>query len=342
MARALRIEFPGASYHVMARGYRRERIVLDDADRQRWVETLEEVAVRSGWQVLAYALMSNHYHVLMTTPDANLVAGMQWFQSAYATRFRVRHRLVGGVFAGRYKALLIERDNHHLGTVMDYIHLNGWRAGLVKLEEGLNRWPWSSVPAYGSPPRGRPVWLEVAEGLRWQGFSDTAAGRRRFLQRLEERARMGTRRRDEAVEAEMSLRATLKRGWIFGSQAFEERMYPLIAAAFSTQRDPGRIDKEVRRDYRQREAERLLQAAMERWGWTEKALLSLAKGNRQKVFLAWWIRQHTQVPVNWLRKRLNLGVPAAASRLFAEIAKLNQAKSKATRQWHSELTQMSK
>jgi REP-associated tyrosine transposase len=342
MGRALRIEFAGASYHVMARGYRRERIVLDDVDRQRWVETLEEGAVRCGWQVLAYALMSNHYHVLMTTPEANLVAGMKWFQSAYATRFRSRHRLVGGVFAGRYKALLIERDNRHLGTVMDYIHLNGWRAGLVKLEEGLNHWPWSSLPAYASTQRGRPGWLEVAEGLRWQGFSDTAAGRQSFLQRLEERARMGTRRGEEAVEAERSLRATLKRGWLFGSQAFEERMHPLLAAAFSRQRDPERIDKEVRRDYGQREAERLIQAAMKRWGWTEKSLLSLAKGHRQKVFLAWWIRQRTQVPVNWLRKRLNLGVPAAASRLLAQIAKLNTARSKAIRQWKNDLTRMSK
>src|SRR5437899_5930039 len=105
MARQLRIEYPGATYHVMNRGDRREAICQDDADRTRFLQTLNEACGKTDWQIHAYCLMGNHFHLVLETPGANLVAGMRWFLSTYTARFNRRHKLCGHLFSGRYKAL---------------------------------------------------------------------------------------------------------------------------------------------------------------------------------------------------------------------------------------------
>ena len=108
MPRTMRVEYPGAIYHVMDRGDRREDIFLDDVDRLEFLKTLAEGSQKAGWQVHAYCLMRNHFHLVLETPDANLVAGMRWFLSAYTIRLNHRQKLFGHVFSGRYKALLVE------------------------------------------------------------------------------------------------------------------------------------------------------------------------------------------------------------------------------------------
>ena len=108
MARKLRVEYAGAIYHVMNRGDRRELIFIDDADRQRFVETLGEVCAKTGWQVHAYVLMPNHFHLLVETPQPNLVAGMKWLLGTYTSRFNRRHKLFGHLFSGRYKSLIVD------------------------------------------------------------------------------------------------------------------------------------------------------------------------------------------------------------------------------------------
>ena len=111
MPRQRRIEYAGAIYHAMARGDRREDIVLDDSDRERFEETLAEVVESSGWILYAWVLMSNHYHFLFKTPEANLVEGMKWFQNTWTRRFNSRHRLWGHLFGGRYRAIPVEEDD---------------------------------------------------------------------------------------------------------------------------------------------------------------------------------------------------------------------------------------
>src|SRR5438132_664548 len=106
MVRKLRIQYPGAVYHVLNRGDRREGIFHDDADRQRFIETLGEACGKTGWQVHAYCLMPNHFHLVLETPQPNLVAGMKWFLGTYTGRFNRRHKLFGHLFSGRYKALV--------------------------------------------------------------------------------------------------------------------------------------------------------------------------------------------------------------------------------------------
>ena len=125
MALKLRVEYPGAIYHVMNRGDRRELIFMDDADRQRFIETLGEACAKTGWQVHACVLMPNHFHLVVETPQPNLVAGMKWLLGTYTSRFNRRQKLFGRLFSGRYKSLIVDGSGSgHLKNVCDYVHLN--------------------------------------------------------------------------------------------------------------------------------------------------------------------------------------------------------------------------
>ena len=108
MARKLRLEYPGAIYHLMNRGDRREPIFRDHQDRERFLATLGEGCLKTGWHVHAYCLMPNHFHLVVETPAANLVAGMKWFLGVYTSRFNRRHKLFGHLFSGCYKSWILE------------------------------------------------------------------------------------------------------------------------------------------------------------------------------------------------------------------------------------------
>ena len=108
MARKLRLEYPGGIYHVINRGDRREPIFRDDEDRERFITTVGEVCARTAWQVHALCLMGNHFHLVVETPQANLVSGMKWFLGTYTSRFNRRHQVFGHLFSGRYKALVVD------------------------------------------------------------------------------------------------------------------------------------------------------------------------------------------------------------------------------------------
>ena len=132
MARKLRLQYPGAVYHVMNRGDRREDIFVDDQDRERFVETLGATCDKTGWQVHAYCLMSNHFHLVLEIPRPNLSEGMKWLLQSYTSRFNRRHKLFGHVFSGRFKAPLVDGSGDgYLRTVSEYVHLNPVRARLI-------------------------------------------------------------------------------------------------------------------------------------------------------------------------------------------------------------------
>jgi len=105
MPRKVRVEYPGAIYHIMSRGDRREDIFHDEVDRQDFLKTLAETCLKADFQVHAYCLMSNHFHLVLETPNGNLVAGMRWLLSSYTLRLNHRRKLTGHVFSGRYKAI---------------------------------------------------------------------------------------------------------------------------------------------------------------------------------------------------------------------------------------------
>jgi putative transposase len=155
MSRPLRLEFNGALYHVTSRGDRREDIYLDDADRQAWLSILAQVCQRFNWVVHAYCLMSNHYHVLVETPEGNLSAGMRQLNGVYTQRHNRAHGKVGHVFQGRFKAILVDKEGYLL-ELARYVVLNPVRAGMVA--EAAD-WPWSSYGAMLTPAAESPSWL---------------------------------------------------------------------------------------------------------------------------------------------------------------------------------------
>jgi putative transposase len=143
MARPLRIEYPDAVYHVTSRGNARNDIFLSDQDRTDFLFILALVVKRFNWLCHAYCLMDNHYHLLIETPDGNLSQGMRQLNGVYTQKYNWRHSKTGHVFQGRYKAILVDKDNYLL-ELCRYVVLNPVRANMVKKPE---EWKWSSYKA---------------------------------------------------------------------------------------------------------------------------------------------------------------------------------------------------
>jgi len=152
MARPLRIEYDGAVYHVTSRGNKRESIFYDDMDRTRFLDVLHRVNRRYNFHCHAYCLMSNHYHLLLETPDGNLSKGMRQLNGVYSLGFNKRHKTVGHVMQGRFKAILIQRESHLL-EVCRYVVLNPVRAKMV---ERPDEWKWSSYSPTAGLEKSHP------------------------------------------------------------------------------------------------------------------------------------------------------------------------------------------
>jgi len=180
MPRPSRIQFPDAIYHVTTRGADGRNIVEDDRDRRRWMEQLERVVQRYDWRLFSFALMSNHFHLFVQTPNGDLSAGMHDLNGGYVSFYNVRHSHQGHLFQGRFRAFVVEDEGYWL-EVSRYVHLNPVRAGLVERPED---WRWSSYAGYHRPHL-RVEWLNYERVLEDHG-GDTQAGRRLYREFIEE------------------------------------------------------------------------------------------------------------------------------------------------------------
>ncbi len=168
MARPLRIEFDGAVYHVTSRGNARRPIYKDVPDRAKFLDLLEKTNKKHNWLCHAYCLMNNHYHLIIETPDGNLSAGMRQLNGVYTQTYNRRHRKVGHVFQGRYKAIVIEKESHLL-EVCRYVVLNPVRARII---EHPQAWKWSSYMATAGRAKPHPclttewVWGQFGSKLK--------------------------------------------------------------------------------------------------------------------------------------------------------------------------------
>ncbi|TLS67586.1 hypothetical protein FEF65_06635 [Mariprofundus erugo] len=164
MSRPLRIEYPGACYHLTARGDGKDNIFLDDSDRNCFLELLGQEIEQQQWICYAYCLMDNHYHLLVETPEGSLVKGMRRLNGSYTQGFNHRHGYVGHVFQGRYKSIVVEKDAYLLELVR-YIALNPVRAGMVEAPEA---YIWSSYRSsaglVASPP-----WMALQQLMKYFG-----------------------------------------------------------------------------------------------------------------------------------------------------------------------------
>jgi putative transposase len=325
MARKTRVEFAGALYHVIDRGDRREPIFQDDVDRERFLQTLGEACGRTGWRIHAWVLMSNHYHLMLETPEANLVAGMRWFQTTMTIRHNRRHRISGHLFQGRYKAVVVEPEAQGYAQVLsDYIHLNPVRAGLVGLDDRLVDYRWSSYPCYVRAA-GRPAWFTAERVLGGLDLEDTMEGRRQYATRMRRRAE------EELTGAETQPVAELRRGWCLGSESFRERMLRLLdqIAEKRPKRRSAR-DARVRREHGEEEARRLVTAALDRLEMRREDLASMRKGDSRKLAITALVRQRTTVSNTWLAENLHLGHASRVSQAARDPEAQKLAKKVAT------------
>ena len=173
MARPLRLEFPGALYHLTSRGNARADIFRDDVDCQVFLRVVAATVKAHGWLVYAYCLMGNHYHLLAETPQPNLSRAMRQLNGTYTQYFNRRHVRVGHLFQGRFKAILVERETYWL-ELTRYIALNPVAAGLV---DSAAAWQWSSYRAYTGRETA-PAWLSVGPVLERFGQDPKRAAER--------------------------------------------------------------------------------------------------------------------------------------------------------------------
>ncbi len=237
MARQLRLQFPGAVYHLTSRGNAGQAIYLDDADRARFLDLLGREVEQQRWRCHAYCLMDNHYHLLVETPEANLSRGMGRLNMAYAQGFNRRHERAGHLFQGRYKAIVVERDSHLL-ELCRYLVLNPVRAGLV---DSPMAWPWSSYRATASA-REAPDWLTTRWILRHfdAPHFDAPHLDAPHLDAEDERARRAYRRFVREGQAAASPWRDLRAGAYLGGPAFLHAMAERIGRESPDRESPDR------------------------------------------------------------------------------------------------------
>jgi hypothetical protein len=238
--------------------------------------------------------MLNHFHLVVETPNANLVAGMKWFLGTYTSRFNRRHKLLGHLFSGRYKSLIVDGSGDgYLRTVSDYAHLNPVRARLLKPEEPLQSYRWSSYPEYLKRAGARVPWLRVDRVLGELGIGqDDARGRQRFAEAMEER-----RGKDRPGEWR-----AVRRGWFLGGAPLKERVVELMGGGVGEHHGG-----EEKRESDEQKAQRLVREELRKRRWTEQDLEQRRKTDAIKVEMAARLRRETVMTWDWIAQRLRMG-----------------------------------
>lgn len=319
MARSIRIEFEGAFYHVMARGNRREAIFFNDDDRRFFLKTLADARERTGWRIHAWVLMDNHYHLLVETPHANLVEGMKWLQNAYTRRINSKHQLWGRIFGDRYKSVLVEGENpNYFTTLLDYIHLNPARAGLVDFSKGgrLIDFAWSSLAmGYALGPAERPEWCFVKAGFEAFGESDTVEGRRAFVERLERRAsEEKTEAGIEPLPSDADARGShLRRGWYWGSEPFARKALEQAKALLESRKNSTYRVAQIHHSHDEQAAREIVREGLRIHNLREEDLEGLPGSDPRKVAIATAVRSKTSVPLAWIADSLKMKSAANVS-----------------------------
>lgn len=317
MARALRFQYPGAVYHVMARGDGGKTVFENKDDHEVFLHRLGEACDSCGWRVHAWVLMGNHFHLLLETPQANLVAGMKWLLGVFSQGWNRARGRKGHVFQGRYKAVPVsgsDTDRYYFRIVADYIHLNPARAGLAGGRHGkLADYRWSSLASYA---RGKgPEWLEMDRVLQSFELAKDGRGRRAYVAWLEARANEGGKIGEKA-------QAAMKRGWYLGDDTFKDQLLDLMEKLKGgTRKRPRKGTAENWRDHGERDAEDLISRCAPELDLPtgRKELEALRKGDERKALLAGLLARKTTVSREWLGQRLGMGHPGSVSRMLGEV-----------------------
>jgi putative transposase len=299
MARKLRVQYPGAIYHTMNRGDHSESVFRDARDPELFLATLAEACAKTDWQVHSFCLMSNHFHLVIETPRANLVPGMKWLLATYTCRFNRKHKLFGHLFSGRYKALPVDGStNGYLKSACDYVHLNPARAKLIAPEQPLQAYPWSSYSFYLKEPAQRPTWLRTDRLLgEWGIPMDSPEGRAHFALGLE------ARRQSEQAQHVDELPPC---GWCIGSEQFRQELLGQMTAL--PERHYGGPEWQ---ETAEKKARRILFEELRQRGWDLEELKKRRKGDPDKIEIARRLRAQTTMTLAWIAQYLSMGTPGS-------------------------------
>ena len=300
------MEYEGAVYHVINRGNYRRDLFETAGAAQSFVGALEEVVQRYDWRLQAYVLMINHFHLVVETPHPNLQEGMHWLLSTTATRFNRFRQERGHLFQGRYQALPIE-DTRLMGHVIDYVHLNPARAGVVAADQ-LSAFRWSSLSRFVRGPRFTGLAPEGA--LNGHGLQDTPAGWADYLQNLVRLAN------DKAEQKRLGHDGFCK-GWAIGTAGWRKALAKEYASSSLTPGLAAHTLKELREVRWTAFTDQALLAA----GKTRQEAISARKTELWKLELAQQIRDGCGAPVAWLARELRLGADATARSLLSKLKK---------------------
>lgn len=299
MARKPRIEFPGAIYHVISRGNYRKNLFHDYGSGKAFEKALFEAADFSNWWLHGYTIMSNHYHAVIETPEANLSTGMQWLQGTFGNRFNRVHGEHGHVFQGRFKSPLVE-PGEGLRRVVDYVHLNPVRARIVPVGK-LHCYRLSSYQKFWLDPLHPRL---TRKGfLSPLGLPDSLEGMKAYEKWL-------TTRDEGDPDKEEELRNEFEKGWILGSSEFrraiQDRFCKVKPAA-----DWGGPELS---ELLQGKWERLIQEEMGKRKLAEEDFRSSPKLAVWKIEISRRLRKETNASNGWIAKRLHMGHPSNVSR----------------------------
>ena len=310
MARKVRLEYPGALYHVINRGNYRFDLFATEGAKRAFLECMAEACLKSEWILHGYVVMRNHYHLALETPKGNLVDGMKWLQGTFANRFNRFRSEHGHVFQGRYQAIILE-DDDALAAVVHYQHLNPVKAHIVSVER-LPEYQASSFIYYQKAPKQRPPWLKIEAVLTQIGqLADTKKGRLKYWDYLKWLAEEKSEQKNLRFEE-------LCQGWALGTKAFKRTLI-----------ETHREQLELRGHGR----EKALQEAKE-IGWEQTltrchaAIKSVSsetcfsmKSAAWKIAIATRMKEITTVKNQWLGKRLAMGPAESVSRYVCELKK---------------------
>lgn len=292
MARKLRIQYEGAIYHVINRGNYRGDVFESAGTAQAFLDALAEATELHGWRLHAYVVMRNHFHLALETPEPNLVEGMHWLQSTFATRFNRLRDERGHLFQGRYQALLVE-DAGSLLRVVNYIHLNPARAGIVPAEQ-LGGFRWSSLRVFLRGPR--PAWLRCSDWLHALKLADADSGWRQYLDYLAGLA--GDRKEQERQEF-----GSMCRGWAIGTSGWRRTLakeHAHLALAVG-------IAREELQEIKITRYLNLLDRALADARKTSKDIHRSRKGAPWKIAIAAILRREAGAPYAWIASALRMG-----------------------------------
>lgn len=305
MARRLRIQFPGAIYHVINRGNYRRDLFETAGAAMAFELALGQASGRFGWDIHAFAIMRNHFHFALTTPAPNLSAGMHWLQTTFAVRFNRFRSESGHLFQGRYRSPLIE-DAAALSRVVDYIHLNPVRAGIVAADQVAN-FRWSSLARCIKGPK--PPWLSTGPWRNVRLGEDSPSGWARYVEFLVLLAANPT-------EQEKLGFAEISRGWAIGTAGWRRS----LAAENQHRALEQDLPHAETRELREARWRAVLESALHFRDFDSDDSAFGSIDAESKVEIALMLRKHAGAPYRWIARVLAMGSPASVRVAVCRLA----------------------